>query len=272
MGLECAHTDRATERWGCHQGNAVVLCGNVVRILLIAKGWNMLSLCHELQDRIVSHVRTKKELLALSTTCTLLRQHALRYLLETLQISQFKWDTLQPIVGIHTMLAQTGYSCVKTVSLTRLRIDNEVLELLGQLRQATTLILRMVYTPRYPNVPISPLSFTVIQVYDGGWGDYTLPLLFNVCASVRILHGSGSTTIGSIDIDLTASAAAVSNCNRSILRGAHHPYDKCNLYDLEQRARGEYDLTDLSIFLHNMTITVDPISRRRCPRICFDVD
>ena len=107
----------------------------------------MLTLCHELQDRIISHVDSKKELLALSTTCTLIRQHALRYLFETLHISQFKWDTLQPVVGVHTILAQTGLFCVKTVALTRIRMDNEILTLLSELRQATTLILRMVYTP-----------------------------------------------------------------------------------------------------------------------------
>ena len=224
----------------------------------------MLTLCHELQDLIVGHVDSRKELMALSTTCTIIRQHALRYLFQTLHISQFKWETLQPIVGVRTILMQTGQLCVKTVSLTRVRMDGELLELLSELPQATTLILRMVYTPQYPNIPINSLSFTVIQLYEGGWGDYTLPFLFNNCPSMRMLHGSGSLTVGSVDISLTTSDATISCSVRSTLGQTHHRYDRCNLYELEQQTRHEYDQTDLSIFLHNMSITVDPISRRRC--------
>ena len=122
----------------------------------------MLTLCHKLQDNIVSHVCSKKDLVALSTTCTIIRQHALRYLFQTLHISQFKWDTLQPVVGVRSILTQTGGYCVKTVCLTRVCIDGEILKLLGELRQATTLILRMVHTPRYPITPVESLAFTVV--------------------------------------------------------------------------------------------------------------
>ena len=229
----------------------------------------MLTLCHELQDLIVSHVDSRKELVALSTTCKKIRQHALRYLFETLHISQFKWDTLHPIVGIRTILSQTGHFCVKTVCLVRIRMDGELLKLLSELPQATTLTLRMVYTPQYPNISIHSLSFTVIQFYEGGWGDYTLPFLFNSCPSVRMLHGSGSATVGSVDISLTTSDATVSTSIQSTIK-RHHRYDRCNLNDLEQETRHEYDQTDLSIFLHNMSVTVDPVSRRMCTGTCIE--
>ena len=230
----------------------------------------MLTLCHELQDHIVSHVHSRKDLMALSTTCSVIRQHALRHLFKTLHISQFKWDTLQPVIDVRSVLMQTGYFHIKTVSLIRIRMEGEILILLSELRQATTLILHMVYMPRYPNILMDPLSFTVIQLYEGGWGDYTLPFLFNNCPAVRMLHGSGSSTVRNVDITFTTSDAVVSSCNQSTTGQTHHRYDNCNLYDLELQTRYEYDLTDVSIFLHNMSVTVDPISRRMYASGCFD--
>lgn len=94
-----------------------------------------------------------------------------------LHISQFKWDTLQPVMGVRSILTQTGGYCVKTICLTRVCIDGEILKLLGELRQATTLILRMVHTPRYPITLVESLAFTVVRFDEGGWGDYTLPHL-----------------------------------------------------------------------------------------------